>query len=160
MEAVATLRCSDGSVITKEALQLAKLRYNDESVTTTLRYNDGSIAAAQRCSNGCYISKKKNNNKLMTPGRFKSFQPPPLRARKREKESEKEKEKALKPVLVSLFLALRLSSDPSVVGWQRFNNTSSSGKLPPIAPSNSTNNTTNKKKFKNSTPKEICYFQH
>jgi hypothetical protein len=97
---------------------------------------------------------------LMTLGGFKILQPPPLRARKREKENEKEKEKTLKLVLVSFFLALRLSSDPSAVGWQRCNNTSSSGKLPSIAPSNSTNNTSNKKKFKNLTPKEICYFQH
>jgi hypothetical protein len=83
----------------------------------------------------------------MIPGRFKSLQPPLLRVRKREKKSEKEKEKALKHVLVSLFLAPRLSSDPSAIGWQRCNNTSSSDKLPLVAPSSSTNNTNNKKEI-------------
>ncbi len=53
----------------------------------------------------------------MTPSRFKSLQPLAPSTRKREKESEKEKEKALKPFLNSLFLAPRLSSDLSAVGW-------------------------------------------
>jgi hypothetical protein len=55
--------------------------------------------------------------------------------KKRKKESEKEKERTMKPVLVSLFPALWLLSDPSAVGWQRCNNTSSLEQ----APSSSTN---------------------
>ncbi len=80
----------------------------------------------------------------------------PLRARNRETESKKEQERALKLVLVLVFQTFPLSSDPSLVGWQRCKNISS---LQP-APSSSANNISSKKKFKNSTAKEFCYFQH
>jgi hypothetical protein len=36
----------------------------------------------------------------------------------------------LKPILVSLFLASRFLSDPSTVGWQKCNNTSSLQQAP------------------------------
>jgi hypothetical protein len=86
----------------------------------------------------------------------KSLTSLPLRARKRETESKREQERALKPVLVLVFQAPLLSSDPSVIGWQWWKNISS---LHP-APSSSANNTSSKKKFKNSTSKEFCCFQH
>jgi hypothetical protein len=146
----ATLLYSDGSGRNTAALCCSAQSAVAHQATAALHYNDGR-----------YRSKKKIVFFFgMTPSKFKSLQPPPLRARKIEKESEKEKEKASKPVLVSLFPAPWLSSDPSAVGWQRCNNASSSSKLPLVAPSSSTNNTSNKKKFKNSTLKEICWFQH
>jgi hypothetical protein len=92
----------------------------------------------------------------MTLSKFKSLQPLPVRARKRETKSKREQETALKLVLVLLFQAPPLSSNPSPVGWQRCKNISS---LQPV-PSSSANNTSSKKKFKNSTLKEFCYFQH
>jgi hypothetical protein len=80
----------------------------------------------------------------------------PVLARKRETESKRKQEKALKPVLVFVFQAPLLLSNPSLVGWQQCKNISS---LQP-APSSSANNTSSKKKFKNSTSKEFCCFQH
>ncbi len=75
-----------------------------EVVAMLLRY-----VAAHSCKNNFFF--------LMTPSRFKSLQPPPLRMRKREKENKKKKKRALKLVLVSFFPVPQLSSDPNVVGW-------------------------------------------
>jgi cytoskeletal protein RodZ len=93
--------------------------------------------------------------------RFKSLQPPPLHAREEKKARvrKKKRKRTLEPVrgyvithLVSLFLAssILVMLDGRGVTTQ--------------APSNScntsSNNTSNKKKFKNSKPKKICRFQH
>jgi len=80
----------------------------------------------------------------------------PIHAKKRETESKREQERALKPILVLVFQAPLLSSDPSPIGWQWCKNISS---LQP-APSSSANNISSKKKFKNSTSKEFCCFQN
>jgi hypothetical protein len=81
---------------------------------------------------------------------FKNLQSPPLRTREREKEKEKERKsfETYSKICHSLFgLTLPSSSNLGVVGWQWCNNTTQ-------VPS-SNHNTNSKKKFKNSSPKEI-----
>jgi hypothetical protein len=155
------------------AARVAALLLHSGCIAATLQlawlHCCGTLAALlRRCSSrGCNATMLRHYNSRcyssrvvfffgMTLDKFKSLQPLPVRAKKKETESKKKQKTTLKPVLVLLFLAPPHSYDPSLVGSQRCKNISS---LQP-APSSSANNTNSKNKFKNSTSKEFCCFQH
>jgi hypothetical protein len=175
-------RCYGATTRVAVALQLALLRRNDVAScklrccgaaarVAALLLHSGCIAAALQlawlhcCGTLAALLRHYNSRCYssrvvfffgMTLDKFKSLQPLPVRAKKKETESKKKQKTTLKPVLVLLFLAPPHSYDPSLVGSQRCKNISS---LQP-APSSSANNTNSKNKFKNSTSKEFCCFQH